>query len=693
MNASAGVSPYATGGGGTVLEHHFGAVLLSHLITATPVPGLGDHVTPVEVRFQARAVTAVDDYLVTGRAGNGAVHHLSIAVRRRPRLAISDSSSVELMQSFLTTLQQQWAYLRAGRWHLALAVAAPFPRAASLQALTIAAVAAGSAGVFRSRVSEPGRLNKSAHRVLSDLKALIAAAVGSGAPDSGVAPDDLAWRLLAHLSVLELRLEGVRPVDRTAAVERLQPLAARQGTADGDAFFSRLRECANDYAPAGATVTRESLLQALRDAPFVRDETPSAASAIPRPRRGRAAASKLPRLLWSREGLLRPGACQPRVHDGTLLVVDGHVLHAFDAASGERLWQPKPVGYANQPPVDGTTVFASAIGNTLRPRDIRSGLESGPRIERCAAGQAACDRGTLYVPDLHGVLHVYDTASGRCLWSWPPEPTASGFLETPRVVGDAVFVTWAGSGASGPWALQALDIDKRRPRWAEPIRLASAQRWLAGADRVHVISAEPGEETPWLRTYDVRNGALLRREQLPAPVVDRPTASPKTLHLAHQDGHVSSWNALTGENRWTVRVAKALRARPVVAGEQVLIASWAPGRIFALDDATGAVVWDAPARPAASFEAPAYVAGLTAWAVSRAGGLQGWDLQTHRRLPGIDAGLFWDPAAQGIPHLRDGVLYIVTKNGSLHAIRLDAPQPHQQQPLPQSCPNQHRQLR
>ncbi|MGC0344380.1 hypothetical protein [Streptomyces sp. SLBN-8D4] len=212
-----------------MLEHHFGAVLLSHLLTKTPVPGLGDHVTPVEVRFQARAVAAVDDYLVAGRAGNGAVHHLSIAVRRRPRLSARDISSVELMRSFLTTLQQQWAYLHAGRWHLALAVAAPFPRAGSLQALTTAAAAAGSASVFRSRVIEPGRLNKSAHRALSDLQALIAAAVGSGAPDSAVTPEVLAWRLLAHLSVLELRLEGVRPVDRTAAVERLQPMGRPAG--------------------------------------------------------------------------------------------------------------------------------------------------------------------------------------------------------------------------------------------------------------------------------------------------------------------------------------------------------------------------------------------------------------------------------------------------------------------------------
>lgn len=78
-----------------------------------------------------------------------------------------------------------------------------------------------------------------------------------------------------------------------------------------------------------------------------------------------------------------------------------------------------------------------------------------------------------------------------------------------------------------------------------------------------------------------------------------------------------------------------------------------------------------PPGLAASFEAPAYVAGGAAWAVSRAGVLQGWDLHTHRRLPGIDMELFWDPARQGIPQLWGGILYITTKNGSLHAIRVD----------------------
>jgi hypothetical protein len=34
-------SPYATGGGGTVLEHDFGAVLLAHLLLGDLVPALG----------------------------------------------------------------------------------------------------------------------------------------------------------------------------------------------------------------------------------------------------------------------------------------------------------------------------------------------------------------------------------------------------------------------------------------------------------------------------------------------------------------------------------------------------------------------------------------------------------------------------------------------------------------------------
>lgn len=673
MNASAGASPYSTGGGGTVFEHHYGAVLLSHLLTATPVPGLGDEVTPVEVRFQARAVAAVDDYLVIGNVSNGPRHSLSVAVRRRPKLAVSDPPSVKLMTSLLTTLQEQWALLKAGRWHLALAVASPFPRAEPLQNLAKTAVAAaGSFRVFRDLMAEPKRLNKTAHRTFRDLEALVAGAVNAGAPDSGLSSYALAFRLLAHLSILDLRLEGIRPVDRTAAVERLQPIAAQGAAADGSALFSRLRECASDYAPTGAIVTRESLFQVLASCPLAQAPSAPTPPDTPRPHRGRAAIRRAPHTLWTRADILRPGARQPRLHGDTLLVVDGHVLHGFDAKTGHRLWTPKPMGRDNQPPVDGTTVFTSGMRHTLRPRDIRSGAETGPRLEQCAAAQATCDRGTLYMPDLTGTLHAYDTASGQHLWDWRPEPTAPGFLETPRVVDDTVFVTWSCSDSSRSWALQALNAETSKPRWREPLRLCTPQHWSISDDRVVTVAPEPGAKTPRLGTYDLHSGNLLWQQPLRDLVVGSPTSSGKSFHLAHPTGQVSSWDAVTGEHRWTVKVAHSLRTGPVEADKRVLVTSWDPGRLIALDAVEGSVAWRGAVRPTSALLTPAYLAGDSAWAVSRAGVLQGWALATGRRLVGTLDGLLWDPDVQDVPLLHGKVLYAVTRNGVIHAISLDA---------------------
>src|SRR5260370_32936111 len=66
-----GASPYATGGGGTVLEHRYGAILLACLLIGGPMTELGDDTTPVVVRFQASSVSSGDDLLVVGRTPDG----------------------------------------------------------------------------------------------------------------------------------------------------------------------------------------------------------------------------------------------------------------------------------------------------------------------------------------------------------------------------------------------------------------------------------------------------------------------------------------------------------------------------------------------------------------------------------------------------------------------------------------------
>src|SRR5713226_8391846 len=97
-----GAAPYATGGGGIVLEHRYGALLLSSLLTGDPVTELGDDAVPVSVRFQAGAVSPVDDLLVTGRTPDGMQRTVSIGVRRAPMLVASEEASGRLFASYLS---------------------------------------------------------------------------------------------------------------------------------------------------------------------------------------------------------------------------------------------------------------------------------------------------------------------------------------------------------------------------------------------------------------------------------------------------------------------------------------------------------------------------------------------------------------------------------------------------------------
>src|SRR6266566_588298 len=110
-----GASPYATGGGGTVLEHRYGAVLLAGLLTGSPVTELGDDAAPVSVRFQASSVSPVDDLLVVGRTPDGAERRVSIGGRRAPALVASEEASAHLLASYLRTITGQWREVQAGR--------------------------------------------------------------------------------------------------------------------------------------------------------------------------------------------------------------------------------------------------------------------------------------------------------------------------------------------------------------------------------------------------------------------------------------------------------------------------------------------------------------------------------------------------------------------------------------------------
>lgn len=262
--------PYATGGGGTVLEHRYGALLLAHLLTGDPIPGLGDGVVPRSVRFQATSVSPVDDLLVVGDTPDGGRRRLSIGVRRDPDLVRSDESSASLLAQYVQVVDGSWEDVRQGRWRLALAVASPNTAVQQLGELAEIARSVTSADEFRSAVDRPGRTNDGVRRRLGHLDDLVEAAAKKADSGSEVDPEELLWGLLTALRVIELRLEGADESDRTHAVGRLQEVTREDTAQAADHLFTRLAELGGRYAPAGVKVTETELRRDLSGFPLAR---------------------------------------------------------------------------------------------------------------------------------------------------------------------------------------------------------------------------------------------------------------------------------------------------------------------------------------------------------------------------------------------------------------------------------------
>jgi hypothetical protein len=250
------VSTYSTAGGGTVLEHRYGAVLLSYLLSGSVLPELGRTSALLSIEFQS-SKTPTDDFLVTGTDIDGRLSHCSIGARRNPLLRASSPDSVKLIRRFMETIEQKRPQFETFDWWVCLAAAVSSLHAHELNEL--AAIAYGSESVtkFRARFDVDGPPNLQIRNRLAELDKIMKALVdGDDCLTWSNGSDDLSYELLRHLRVRTLHLEGVDETDRVEAINRVIPMTT---DGDGERLFARLEELSSNYAISGATVTEEHL--------------------------------------------------------------------------------------------------------------------------------------------------------------------------------------------------------------------------------------------------------------------------------------------------------------------------------------------------------------------------------------------------------------------------------------------------
>lgn len=159
----AGSSPYATGGGGVLLEHEYVASMLGSLLLGQPVDGLGDEFLPTQVALQQEAFAPVDDVVIRGISPGGD-RTLLVACRRRPTLGRSSEATVALFADFLHVVIDKPAALASGELRLGLAVSGLFRPATELADLTEIARRQPDSTAFHAAVTTPGACSANVRR-------------------------------------------------------------------------------------------------------------------------------------------------------------------------------------------------------------------------------------------------------------------------------------------------------------------------------------------------------------------------------------------------------------------------------------------------------------------------------------------------------------------------------------------------
>ena len=252
-------SPYATGGGGTTLEHRVAAVWLARLLTGQTTPEIGPDRRVTRVAFQQGPDAAVDDIVVWASRPDESQPglRLAIAVRRDPDFVASDEKTAKLVGSLVLDLRRMRDKPDGVQQRLAIAVAAHHPQSTEVAELASLARDQHEASGFFSLVEHPGRFRRKLRERLAQLERLVAAASahldGVEACDPAVARDT-TWELLRELHVTQMRVEAPDLGDLTAAQNALVPLARGEDLTGAESLLNRMLGLASGYVPAAAVV-------------------------------------------------------------------------------------------------------------------------------------------------------------------------------------------------------------------------------------------------------------------------------------------------------------------------------------------------------------------------------------------------------------------------------------------------------
>jgi outer membrane protein assembly factor BamB len=244
------------------------------------------------------------------------------------------------------------------------------------------------------------------------------------------------------------------------------------------------------------------------------------------------------------------------------VVVTGNIngkggTFAYDAATGERLWQAP--GHMRAGPVtDGRRVYTLNTGVGLRAFDLRSGKVAWTvaEAENADSVDLLLYDGRVFVVDEHGKLRVYEAASGKPLWVHEYSP--GGYLTscpaTPVGADGLVYYSgddkntpsqaylWALDAATGAVAWRQVVKPNRDNRYGSCMTAAAVAAGVVVVASNHVmfgLDARTGVER-WRKAVERRVDGVVEPRPLSAPFVHD-----NRVYAIFEEGLIG-WDAASG---------------------------------------------------------------------------------------------------------------------------------------------------
>jgi outer membrane protein assembly factor BamB len=362
--------------------------------------------------------------------------------------------------------------------------------------------------------------------------------------------------------------------------------------------------------------------------------------------------------------------------------------HPAASTNPQRVWSA-PIGQGDgrrvrlqtDPVVAGGRIFTldaaarvqatASNGGVLWARDL---MPPGQRRTNASGGGLAVAGDRLYVTSVYGFLAALDVATGTELWRTRFDAPLTG---APAVAGDRVMVSaadstlWALDTADGRivWTIAGARSGTMLARGPAPAIAGDLAIMPTGAGELLGVRRANGAVAWDTAVVGRRPGAAYAEI---SAISGDPVVEGGRVYAANQSGRLMAFDARTGARIWSAREAAYGPVWPV-GGSVFLISD--ENRLMRLDAADGSPIWasplplftsDRPRRRGEIFPQHGPVlAGGRLWVASGDGWLRSFDPVTGQEVGRVEI----PGGAAAAPIVADRTLYVLGRNGVLHAFR------------------------